>query len=85
MRLESYDYISSVINEVYGEDRDKLTRVFDKLDGLTLKFSSKQLMKNMATQMLLDGNTVIDVSNALDMKYITVYKQKENLFKENII
>jgi len=82
--FESQLYIIDALETVFKADNEQIDWFFRKLDRLELRVSYKQLQSHKAKNMLLEGQTVLDIAKELDIPKKTVYNLKYQLFNEVI-
>lgn len=80
--FESAVYLTDALESIFDAKEEDIQLFFERLNGLNLTISSKQLVLDKAKQMLLDGKYPNQISKALDINLQTVYYLRRQLFKE---
>lgn len=81
-KFESAVYLIDALETCFNARESEIDWFFQKLDGLELSISHRQLVREKAKAMLLEGTTPQIVALKLDMNVKTVYYLRQQLFKE---
>lgn len=81
-KFESAVYLTDALESIFNAKEDDIRLFFERLDGLNLTISHKQLVLDKAKQMLLDGKYPRQIARTLDINLQTVYYLRRQLFNE---